>query len=259
MRFSTSSPPKTIGWTQFQVSGRTAGEPPRLSLSAPAEGESSSSQPGGPEGGGKAVPKRSAVSPGPGRGGCSPQKPETSPQRPATPRDRQGAAGRDPATYPFGCARWRRPRSCHSWSRPRWKSRGSGGQGPPCPHSTPSPPGPPRSWIDDATTTASGLPLPEEAIQPQLAERPRPSQAPTNRWGSLEHSVSSVPFSRSVVSDCLRPHGLQHARPPCPSPTPGVYPNPCPLSQWCHPTISSSVVPFSCPQFSPASGSFPTN
>ena len=55
----------------------------------------------------------------------------------------------------------------------------------------------------------------------------------------------SVPFSCSVVSDSLQPHGLQHARPPCPSPTPRVYPNLCPLSQWCHPTISSSVVPFS--------------
>ena len=51
-------------------------------------------------------------------------------------------------------------------------------------------------------------------------------------------------------------HGLQHARPPCPSATPGVHPNSCPLSQWCHPAISSSVVPFSCPQSFPASGSF---
>ena len=67
---------------------------------------------------------------------------------------------------------------------------------------------------------------------------------------------SSVQFSHSVVSDSLRPHGLQHARPPCPSPTPGVHPNPCPSSRWCHPTISSSVVPFSsCPQSFPASGS----
>ena len=56
---------------------------------------------------------------------------------------------------------------------------------------------------------------------------------------------SSVPFSRSVMSDSLQPHGLQHARPPCPLPTPGVYPNSYPLSQWCHPTMSSSVVPFS--------------
>ena len=69
---------------------------------------------------------------------------------------------------------------------------------------------------------------------------------------------SSVQFSRSVASDSLRPHGPQHARPPCPSPTPGVYPNSCPSSQWCHPTISSSVVPFSsCLHSFPASRSFP--
>ena len=67
-----------------------------------------------------------------------------------------------------------------------------------------------------------------------------------------------VQFSRSVVSDSLQPHGLQLARPPCPSPIPGVYPNFCPLSQWCHPTTSSSVVPFSPHlQSFPASGSFP--
>ena len=60
------------------------------------------------------------------------------------------------------------------------------------------------------------------------------------------------------MSDSLRPHEPQHARPPCPSPTPGVHPNPCPLCQWCHPTISSSVVPFSsCSQSLPASESFP--
>ena len=68
---------------------------------------------------------------------------------------------------------------------------------------------------------------------------------------------TSVQFSCSVVSDSLRPHESQHAKPPCPSPTPGVHPHPCPLSQWCHLTISSSVVPFSCPQSFPASGSFP--
>ena len=69
---------------------------------------------------------------------------------------------------------------------------------------------------------------------------------------------SSVQFSRSVVSDSLRPHKLQHARPPWPSPTPRVYSNSCPSSQWCHPAISSSVIPFSsCPQFLPASESFP--
>ena len=62
------------------------------------------------------------------------------------------------------------------------------------------------------------------------------------------------------MSDSLWPHGLQHARPPCSLPTPGGYSNSCPLSQWCHPTISSSVVPFSsCPQSFPASGSFPMN
>ena len=68
---------------------------------------------------------------------------------------------------------------------------------------------------------------------------------------------SSVQFSCSVVSNSLRPHESQHARPPCPSPTPRVYPNPCPLSQRCHRTILSSVVPFSsCLQSFPASGSF---
>ena len=65
-------------------------------------------------------------------------------------------------------------------------------------------------------------------------------------------------FSRSGVSDSLWPYGLQHARPPCPSPTPGVYSNSCPLSRWCHPTISSSVIPFSSRlQSFPASGSLP--
>ena len=68
----------------------------------------------------------------------------------------------------------------------------------------------------------------------------------------------SVQFHCSVVSDSLQPHESQHARPPYPSPTPGVYPNSCPSSQWCHPTISSSVIPFSsCPQTLPASESFP--
>ena len=65
-------------------------------------------------------------------------------------------------------------------------------------------------------------------------------------------------FSLSVVSDSLWPHESQYARPPCPSPTPRIYSNSCPLSRWCHPAISSSVVPFfSCPQSLPASGSFP--
>jgi len=69
--------------------------------------------------------------------------------------------------------------------------------------------------------------------------------------------ISGVHFSLSVVSSSLRPHGLRHARPPCPSPTPEVYSNSCPLSRWCHPTMSSSVVPFSSHlQSFPASGSF---
>ena len=72
------------------------------------------------------------------------------------------------------------------------------------------------------------------------------------------HVFSSVQFSRSVMSDSLRTHESQHARPPCPSSTPGVHSDSRPLSQWCHPAISSSVVPFSsCPQSLPASGSFP--
>ena len=68
---------------------------------------------------------------------------------------------------------------------------------------------------------------------------------------------SSVQFSCSVMSNSLWPHELQHTRPPCPSPTPGVHPNPRPLSWWCHPTISSSVVPSPPAQSFPASGSFP--
>ena len=78
-------------------------------------------------------------------------------------------------------------------------------------------------------------------------------------WQATVHAVpkNSVQFSRSVVSDSLQRHGLQHTRLPCPSPTPGVYSNSCPLSQWCHPIISSSVIPFSSrPQSFPASGSF---
>ena len=73
-----------------------------------------------------------------------------------------------------------------------------------------------------------------------------------------KYQFSSVQFSHSVVSDSLRPHGLQHNRPPCPSPTPGAGSNSCSLSRWCHPAISSSVVSFSsCPQSLPASESFP--
>ena len=75
---------------------------------------------------------------------------------------------------------------------------------------------------------------------------------------NTQFKFSSVQFSHSVVSDTLQPQEPQHSRPSCPSPTPGVHPNPCPPSWWCHPTISSSVIPFSsCPQYFPASGSFP--
>ena len=75
---------------------------------------------------------------------------------------------------------------------------------------------------------------------------------------TMKNNTASVQFSRSVVSDSLQPHELQHARPPCPSSTPWVHSNSSPSSQWCHPAISSSVVPFSsCPQSLPASESFP--
>ena len=86
----------------------------------------------------------------------------------------------------------------------------------------------------------------------------RPSRTNTPKRYPFHYRVSSVQFSCSVVSDSLRPHESQHARPPCPSPTPGVHSNSRPSSQWCHPAISSSVVPFSsCPQSLPASESFP--
>ena len=76
--------------------------------------------------------------------------------------------------------------------------------------------------------------------------------------GSPYTTFSSVQFTRSVISDSLQPHESQHARLPCPSLTPGVHPNSCPSSCWCHPAISSSVVPFSsCPQSLPLSRSFP--
>ena len=76
-------------------------------------------------------------------------------------------------------------------------------------------------------------------------------------WGKTVKRVSSVQYSCSVVSDSLRPHELQHDRPPCPSPTPGVHSDSCSLSRWCHPA-SHPLVPFSsCPQSLPASESFP--
>ena len=87
--------------------------------------------------------------------------------------------------------------------------------------------------------------------------REKKKQGKVNGMPEIGCKSSSVQFSRSVVSDSLWPHEPQHARPPCPSPTPGVHPNLCPLSQWYHPTISSFVLPFSsCPQSFPASGYF---
>ena len=81
---------------------------------------------------------------------------------------------------------------------------------------------------------------------------------PLNKSKIICKITLSVQFSCSVVSDSLWPHGLQHTRPPCLSPTPGVYSDSCRLSRWCHPTISSSVIPFSSHlQFFPALGSFP--
>ena len=79
-----------------------------------------------------------------------------------------------------------------------------------------------------------------------------------NWYAKRENEIISVQFSHSVMSDSLWPHELQHARPPCPSPTPGVHSNSCPSSRWGHPVISSSVIPFSsCPHSLPASESFP--
>ena len=105
--------------------------------------------------------------------------------------------------------------------------------------------------------------VPELQLQLHLSS-PFPTSCPANVRASASHDNSAGPYpfivghipvgqvSRSVVSDSLRPHEWQHARPPCPSPSPRVYPNPCPLSWWCHPAISSSVVPFSsCPQIFP--------
>ena len=94
----------------------------------------------------------------------------------------------------------------------------------------------------------------------KLTAKPKPflKSGPNSSFWDLSMLFSL--FSCSVVSDSLQPHEVQHARPPCPSPTPRVHPNPCPLSRWRHPTISSSVVPFSsCPQSLPASGSYPRN
>ena len=102
--------------------------------------------------------------------------------------------------------------------------------------------------------------LSEEVLQITKKRRQVKGKGESGRYTQLNaefQRISSVQFSQSVVSDSLWPHGLQHARPPCSAPTPKVYPNSCPLNQWCHSTISSSVVPFSCLESFPASWSFP--
>ena len=97
--------------------------------------------------------------------------------------------------------------------------------------------------------------LPVAWLQLSLNSLTSAALAPT-RQPSPHHHLPK--FNHSFVSDSLQPHESQHSRPPCPSPTPRVYSDSCPLSWWCHPAISSSVIPFSsCPQSLPASGSFP--
>jgi len=103
----------------------------------------------------------------------------------------------------------------------------------------------------------SGLPFPPPGDLPDPGTRPASlmSPAPADRFFTIQ--FSSVQFSRSVVSDSLQPHESQHARPPYPSPTPGVHPKSCASCEQSHPAISSSVIPFSsCPQSPPSSGSF---
>jgi len=108
-------------------------------------------------------------------------------------------------------------------------------------------------WI--AIFSSGELPNPEIKTSFLHLHHCQMDSLPLSHLGSLFCFIFKL--SCSVLSDSMRPHGLQHARPPCPSPTPGVYSNSCPSSQWCHPTTSSSVVPFSsCPQSFPASGSF---
>ena len=109
----------------------------------------------------------------------------------------------------------------------------------------------------------SGLPFPCPGDLPNSGIKPNSptleADALTSEPPGKPHfPLSSVQFSRSVMSDSLRPHESQHARPPCPSPYPRVHPDSRPSSQWCHPAISSSIIPFSsCPQSLPASESFP--
>ena len=117
-----------------------------------------------------------------------------------------------------------------------------------------------KSWTrpSDWTLKSGGL---QEEVKGEIRyfclALPPPVFSSVQAISSVQFS-RSVQFSCSVVSDSLRLHESQHARLPCPSPTPRVHPNPCPSSRWCHPAISSSFIPFSsCPQSFPASGSFP--
>ena len=113
------------------------------------------------------------------------------------------------------------------------------------------------SWLP---SVSSQYPKPSGTHLERLVRLPTTGQESSPSALSTLFQFSSVQFSHSVMSDSLRPHESQQAKPPCPSPTPGVHPNPCPLSQWCHPTISTSVIPLSsCPQSFPASGSLQMN
>ena len=118
----------------------------------------------------------------------------------------------------------------------------------------PSPGHLPDSRIEPGSATLHADSLPSE-----LPGKPRERHHSSRNFVCLETmKIDSVQFSRSVMSDSLRPHESQHCRPPCPSPTPRDHSNACPLSGCCYPDISSSVIPFSsCPQSLPASDSFP--
>ena len=92
---------------------------------------------------------------------------------------------------------------------------------------------------------------------PNIKKKTQVQEAQSRRQDKHKEEQDLVQFSCSIMSNSLQPHGMQHARTPCPSPTPRVYSNSCPLSRWCHPTISSSVIPLSsCLQSFPTSGSF---
>ena len=116
------------------------------------------------------------------------------------------------------------------------------------------------SWAPtsaDVCESTGVIRTPELQVVAQSCPRDCNSHCPWCLSMVILLAISSVQFSHSVMPDSLRSQELQHARPPCPSPTPGVHPDPCPLSWWCHPTILSSVVPFSSfPQSFRASGSF---